>query len=101
MQLTGMPPSAESMSTLYPIQETWCPFCVALAAHIAGLRQRRQHSGKRPRPLALKAAWLPGPLLPPRARARLRSGFGVSGGLGADFSRASIAVASREMCATR
>ncbi len=30
MQLTGMPPSAQPMCSLYPIQDTWCPFAVRL-----------------------------------------------------------------------
>ena len=101
MQLTGMPPSAESMCSLYPIQETWCPLALRLlptlqacdnsasipAIGIDRWRSRRLGSLGRSSPL--------------RGRPRLRFGFGVSGSLGAGFSRASIAVASREMCPTR
>ena len=71
---------------------------VALAADIAGPRQVRQHLRKAHRQLPFQPARLLRPRLslawpPPLAPLRLRC-FGF----GAGFSRASIAVASREMC---
>ena len=64
MQLTGMPPSAESMCSLYPIQETWCPFALRLlptlqacgnsaSIPVSGIERWRS-----------RRLGLPGPLLP-------------------------------------
>ena len=101
MQLTGIPPSAVSTCSLYPIQEVVWPLALRLlptsqalgrSASICGrlivsCRSSRLGSFARASPL--------------RGRPRLRR-FGFAAfGFGAGFSRASIAVASREMCSTR
>ena len=101
MQLMGIPPSAVSTCSLYPIQEVVWPLALRLlptsqalgrSASICGrlivsCRSSRLGSFARASPL--------------RGRPRLRR-FGFAAfGFGAAFSRASIAVASREMCSTR
>ena len=74
MQLMGIPPSAVSTCSLYPIQEVVWPLALRLAADIAGPRQVRQHLRQAHRQLPFQPAWLlrprlslagPPPLAPP------------------------------------
>ena len=102
MQLMGIPPSAVSTCSLYPIQEVVWPLALRLVPTSQALGRSASICGRlivSCRSSRLGSFACSSPL---RGRPRLRRRFGFAAfGFGAGFSRASIAVASREMCSTR
>ena len=102
MQLMGIPPSAVSTCSLYPIQEVVWPLALRLLPTSQALGRSASICGRlivSCRSSRLGSFACSSPL---RGRPRLRRRFGFAAfGFGDGFSRASIAVASREMCSTR